>query len=378
MGTRFHYQSIHQPWSLRLLTSMTAIAFCLICGNGVAVAQSQPQSQPNPELAPTDKNEGTEPVVGEGESNNDADVIDPDANTADVGLEVESPLDGDLEAETAEEGRLEGVELEEDIPSELPEVLELDGLELDGLELDGLELDELELDELELDELELDELDNVDIDDLNVNDLEADPDTIPEINIDDLQVDDLNEALDNDITPPLLDILENGIDLEVESPNTVPNVPPNAPPRPPSRPFGIRPAFGGIPLFENVVLTPNGMANPTVVRGISGGPLTAGQVAGRAETATGICTGFVDREPDHQIELTAFFDYLSLQVESPADTVLVVRGPGGSWCNDDVIGFNPGLVGEWFSGTYDVWVGSYNANTYHPYIIRLTDIQTGN
>ena len=71
---------------------------------------------------------------------------------------------------------------------------------------------------------------------------------------------------------------------------------------------------------------------------------------------------------------TEFFDYLSLQVESPEDTVLVVRGPGGSWCNDDVLGFNPGLAGEWFSGTYDVWVGSYNEETYHPYIIRRQDM----
>ena len=131
----------------------------------------------------------------------------------------------------------------------------------------------------------------------------------------------------------------------------------------------------GVSIFEDVVLTPNVMTNPTTLRGISGGPLTASRVAGRTDTATGICTGFVDRKPDHRIELTAFFDYLSLQVESPEDTVLVVRGPGGSWCNDDVLGFNPGLAGEWFSGMYDVWVGSYNEETYHPYVIRLSDSQ---
>ncbi|MEB3232637.1 MAG: hypothetical protein VKJ64_16630, partial [Leptolyngbyaceae bacterium] len=197
--------------------------------------------------------------------------------------------------------------------------------------------------------------------------------------LDGRQIDDLNEAIGEDLVPPLIDFLQNGIELQVEPPTTGPNPPIFLPPRPPvSAPSGARPPVGGTPLFENAVLTPNAMANPTVVRGISGGPLRAGQVAGRAETATGICIGFVDREPDHQIELTAFFDYLSLQVESPADTVLVVRGPGGSWCNDDVQGFNPGLAGEWFSGTYDIWIGSYDADTYHPYVIRFTDIQTGN
>jgi hypothetical protein len=125
-------------------------------------------------------------------------------------------------------------------------------------------------------------------------------------------------------------------------------------------------------LFENATLSPGFSPDPTVVRGISGGPETAASIAGRTETATGPCTGYVDTEPDHRLELTSFFNYLSLQVQSAEDTTLVIRGPGGSWCNDDYQGKSPGIAGQWLSGTYEIWVGSYNPNGYYPYVIQIS------
>lgn len=127
-----------------------------------------------------------------------------------------------------------------------------------------------------------------------------------------------------------------------------------------------------VTIFENVTLAPNFAPDPTTVRGISGGPLTAMDIAGRAETITGPCNGFVDEQPDHTIELTQFFNYLSLQIQSTDDTTLIVRGPGGTWCNDDYFGKNPGIAGQWLSGTYQIWIGSYEENAYHPYVIRMT------
>ncbi|MGL5082597.1 MAG: hypothetical protein ACRC8A_14010 [Microcoleaceae cyanobacterium] len=129
-----------------------------------------------------------------------------------------------------------------------------------------------------------------------------------------------------------------------------------------------------IPMFENVTLSPNFSPNPLTVRGLSGGPVTSEKTAGRAKTPTGPCIGYVDEKPDHTLVLTGFFQYLSLQVKSSADTVLVIRGPGGSWCNDDYTDMNPGIAGQWLSGTYEVWVGSYKSNDYHPYVIKITDI----
>lgn len=126
-------------------------------------------------------------------------------------------------------------------------------------------------------------------------------------------------------------------------------------------------------IFEDVTLSPNFSPDPTTVRGISGGEQAASEISGRADTSTGACTGFIDEDPDHTIVLTDFFDYLSLQVQSPEDTTLVVRGPGGSWCNDDYQGKNPGIAGQWLSGTYEVWIGSYQQGNYHPYVMRITE-----
>jgi hypothetical protein len=128
-------------------------------------------------------------------------------------------------------------------------------------------------------------------------------------------------------------------------------------------------------IFENVTIQPNFSPDPMVIKGISGGSVPATQVADRKETPTGPCVGFVDESPDHTISLTAFFNYLSLQVDSPQDTTLVVSGPGGTWCNDDFQGKNPGIAGQWQAGTYKVWVGSYDKNNYNPYIIKVSQVQ---
>jgi hypothetical protein len=134
----------------------------------------------------------------------------------------------------------------------------------------------------------------------------------------------------------------------------------------------VVPSSRSVTLFENVTLTPGFDPDPITVRGISGGGQPATTMSGRPETATGECVGFVDETPDHRMTLTEFFDYLRLEVRSSDDTTLVIRGPGGSWCSDDYAGINPGIAGQWFSGTYDIWVGSYRENSYHPYIIHIS------
>jgi hypothetical protein len=139
-----------------------------------------------------------------------------------------------------------------------------------------------------------------------------------------------------------------------------------------AEPTSSPPASAPATIFESVTLSPAFSPDPATVRGISGGPKAANEVTGRPETATGPCNGFVDEQPDHTITLTEFFNYLRLQVQSSEDTTLVIRGPGGTWCNDDYFGKNPGIAGQWLSGTYQVWIGSYDQNGYHPYVIRMT------
>jgi hypothetical protein len=126
------------------------------------------------------------------------------------------------------------------------------------------------------------------------------------------------------------------------------------------------------PMFENVTLSPDSGPGSLTIRGLSGGPISSQNISGREETPTGPCMGFVDEKPDHKIVLTGFFKSLSLRVQSSEDTVLVVRGPGGSWCNDDYQDMNPGIAGQWLSGTYEIWVGSYEPDSYHPYVLEIT------
>lgn len=127
---------------------------------------------------------------------------------------------------------------------------------------------------------------------------------------------------------------------------------------------------GGDRVFENVRIGPS-TPTPLTIKGISGGPLATRRFTEQESTITGTCTGFIDPEPDHQVTLEQFFNYLSLEIQSPEDTTLVLSGPGGLWCSDDYDGRNPGLAGAWLAGTYSIWVGSYRRETYHPYILKF-------
>jgi hypothetical protein len=129
------------------------------------------------------------------------------------------------------------------------------------------------------------------------------------------------------------------------------------------------------PIFGDVTINQQFSPDPWILKGMSGGSESSNQIAGRSETATGPCTGFVDETPDHTLALTSKFDYLKLQVQSPQDTTIVIQGPGGTWCNDDLNGKNPGIVGEWLSGKYQIWVGSYEKGKYFPYTLQITEVK---
>jgi len=128
-----------------------------------------------------------------------------------------------------------------------------------------------------------------------------------------------------------------------------------------------------VKMFEDIAIAPSFTPKAIELRGISGGGVETQKKSGRKETETGDCIGFIDAEPDHKITLTRPFKYLKMQVKSSGDTVLLVRGPGGSWCSDDVSDRNPEIGGDWLAGTYEVWVGSYEENTSFPYLIEVTE-----
>ena len=130
------------------------------------------------------------------------------------------------------------------------------------------------------------------------------------------------------------------------------------------------------PIFEDVTIQHPLSPNPLTVRGMSGGAIPGNKIAGKAETQpTGPCKGFMDEVPKHTVKLTSKFDYLKFVVQSPADTTMIIKGPGGTWCNDDFDGKNPGIVGEWLPGTYQIWIGSYEKNQYLPYTLKITEVK---
>lgn len=126
-------------------------------------------------------------------------------------------------------------------------------------------------------------------------------------------------------------------------------------------------------MFEDITIAPNFRPKAIALRGISGGEVETQTTSGRKLTETGECIGFIDSSPDHRITLTQPFRSLKLQVKSSGDTILLVRGPGGTWCSDDASDRNPEIGGDWLEGTYEIWVGSYEENTSYPYVLQLTE-----
>jgi hypothetical protein len=112
-------------------------------------------------------------------------------------------------------------------------------------------------------------------------------------------------------------------------------------------------------IFGDVTIQYPFSPDPLTVTGMSGGSIAGSQIAKTETTPTGPCKGFMDEQPDHTLKLLSKFEYLKLVVNSSADTTMIIKGPGGTWCNDDFDGKNPGVVGEWLQGTYQIWIGSY-------------------
>lgn len=138
---------------------------------------------------------------------------------------------------------------------------------------------------------------------------------------------------------------------------------------------GLAQVVSSRPMFTNVVLSPRFAPDPTLLRGISGGELSIQEVSGRFETETGPCLGFVSERPDHKIKLESFFDYLNVEVLSEQDTVMLVKGPGGTWCSDNRTPAGSSIAGQWLPGRYEVWIGTIQPDRYVPYSLKITEVQ---
>lgn len=96
-------------------------------------------------------------------------------------------------------------------------------------------------------------------------------------------------------------------------------------------------------------LAPGFTPDPQVGTGLSGGT-----------RLTDDC-GYVDSAdlPDHVLTLTESFEFLRARIEAPGDVTLLITGPDGRFCSDDVNGLMPEISGSWSAGTYSVWIGDF-------------------
>lgn len=124
---------------------------------------------------------------------------------------------------------------------------------------------------------------------------------------------------------------------------------------------------------QNTVTIDDDIATqPITLSGNTSGNLEVIEMSQTESTPTGYCDGYISPQPNHLLELESFFDYLKLEVESPADTTVLIKGNGGVWCNDDSGSANPMIEGQWQQGQYQVWVGSYQPDTSNSYQIKVT------
>ncbi len=115
----------------------------------------------------------------------------------------------------------------------------------------------------------------------------------------------------------------------------------------------------GRDMFCNFRMTPGFLPDPVSNNGISGGPIQ-----------TPDC-GNIDTTPDHVIEITQNFAFLRAHVESQGDVTLVVQGPFGRICSDDVVGLLPEIARDWPAGSYQVWIGDFGGGL--NYTLFLTE-----
>jgi hypothetical protein len=137
---------------------------------------------------------------------------------------------------------------------------------------------------------------------------------------------------------------------------------------------GWHPVFGQNIYHKQIAFDRQLISNPFTVEGVVRGNVAASKIARTQTTATGYCDGFVDRKPNHILTLNSFFEFLKIEVESSADTTILIQGPGGVWCNDDFNNANPTIEGQWQPGSYKIWIGSYHQNIDRNYRIKITDL----
>jgi len=101
---------------------------------------------------------------------------------------------------------------------------------------------------------------------------------------------------------------------------------------------------------------------------MSGGDIEATYLGA---TATGQCLGHTGVAPSHVVQLAGDADYLRFDVQGQGDPTLLINGPEGWLCSDDVAGLMPRIDGSFPAGTYRIWVGSVRPDDEQGYVLLI-------
>lgn len=122
---------------------------------------------------------------------------------------------------------------------------------------------------------------------------------------------------------------------------------------------------------EQIVTLARGfMPDPKIVMGNMTGTIDASAMGPG-------CRGFVGVAPNHTLVLQSNSPGMRVMARSTTDIMLAIRRPDGSViCNDDGLnqGFNPLIAEPFTAGTYQVYVGTFRANTAAAYRLAFSEM----
>ncbi|WP_417482650.1 peptidase S1 [Maricaulis sp.] len=104
--------------------------------------------------------------------------------------------------------------------------------------------------------------------------------------------------------------------------------------------------------------------------------ITSGGTVNASALSNG-CRGWMANSMDYQVHYVAGSFNLSFSATSSSDTTLLIQAPNGSiYCDDDSgNGLNPIVtIGNPMSGTYSVWVGSYQSGEYARATLSISEL----